>query len=125
LMKIVLGILLVILLLLQLRLWRGEGSLADIDRLDNEIAAQTAANAVLTQRNDGLLHEVSDLKTGLDSVEEHARSELGLIKQGETYYLIVDKAATTATAAAATSTSSTQATPIPTTSPPTTTVLAQ
>ncbi|MES2606600.1 MAG: septum formation initiator family protein [Pseudomonadota bacterium] len=100
-MKIVLGVLLVVLVLLQLRLWHGEGSLSDIDRLENEIVTQAEANAVLEQRNDGLLGEVSDLKTGLDSVEEHARSELGLIKQDETYYLIVDKdAARSATAAA-------------------------
>jgi cell division protein FtsB len=96
-MKIVLGVLLVILVLLQLRLWRGEGSLSDIDRLENEITEQAEANAKLEQRNDGLLQEVSDLKTGLDSVEEHARSELGLIKKDETYYLIVDKDAARAT----------------------------
>jgi len=90
-MKYVLGLLVVVLVLLQIRLWRGEGSLADIDRLEHEIEAQAVANRGLDARNEGLLGEVSDLKTGLDSVEEHARSELGLIKQGETYYLIVDK----------------------------------
>jgi cell division protein FtsB len=90
-MKIMIGILVVILVLLQVRLWTGEGSISDIQRLEGEIARQTADNAVLAQRNEGLLQEVSDLKTGLDSVEEHARSELGLIKQGETYYLLVDK----------------------------------
>lgn len=90
-MRYVLGLLLVVLVLLQLRLWRGEGSLSDIERLEGEIEAQAVANKQLEVRNDGLLGEVSDLKTGLDSVEEHARSELGLIKQGETYYLMVDK----------------------------------
>jgi cell division protein FtsB len=90
-MRYILGVLLVILLLLQLRLWVGEGSLTDIDRLDEEIAAQGQANAVLEARNTALQQEVSDLKTGLDSIEEHARSELGLIKQGETYYLLIDK----------------------------------
>lgn len=90
-MRYVLGLLVVVLVLLQMRLWRGEGSLSDIDRLEGEIVEQAEANKGLEERNDGLLGEVSDLKTGLDSVEEHARSELGLIKQGETYYLIVDK----------------------------------
>ncbi|HTQ99295.1 MAG TPA: septum formation initiator family protein [Candidatus Acidoferrum sp.] len=90
-MKTILGILIVILAVLQVRLWRGEGSLADIDRLQREIDNQSAANAGLEQRNKGLKQEVRDLKTGLDSVEEHARSELGLIKHGETYYLIADK----------------------------------
>lgn len=101
-MKYVLGLLLVILVLLQLRLWRGEGSLSDIDRLEHEIEAQAEANKGLEVRNDSLLGEVSDLKTGLDSVEEHARSELGLIKQGETYYLIVDKDAANPQAATTT-----------------------
>jgi len=90
-MKIVLAILIVVLVALQVRLWRGEGSLSDIERLEHEIASQSTTNAGLEKRNKGLLHEVSDLKTGLDSVEEHARSEMGLIKHGETYYLIVDK----------------------------------
>ncbi|MEI7948682.1 MAG: septum formation initiator family protein [Gammaproteobacteria bacterium] len=90
-MKIVLAILIVVLVALQIRLWRGEGSLSDIERLEHEIASQTATNAGLDQRNKRLLQQVSDLKTGLDSVEEHARSEMGLIKKGETYYLIVDK----------------------------------
>jgi cell division protein FtsB len=95
------GVLVIILVLLQVRLWTGEGSLSDIQRLESNIAAQTSANALLAQRNESLLQEVSDLKTGLDSVEEHARSELGLIKQGETYYLLVDKEDVPRTAAQA------------------------
>lgn len=90
-MKVVLAVLIVVLIALQVRLWRGEGSMADIDRLKGEIATQARTNAGLEQRNTSLLQEVSDLKTGRDSVEEHARSELGLIKHGETFYLIVDK----------------------------------
>lgn len=90
-MKIVIGLLVIVLVLLQISLWTGEGSLSDIQRLEAAIEEQAAANARLAQRNEGLLQEVSDLKNGLDSVEEHARSELGLIKRGETYYLLVDK----------------------------------
>lgn len=101
-MKYILGVLLVVLLLLQMRLWRGEGSLSDIERLEDEIATQTEVNGRLAERNDSLKQEVSDLKTGLDSVEEHARSELGLVKKGETYYMIVDKDAVTPTAATTT-----------------------
>jgi cell division protein FtsB len=100
-MKLVLGVLLVVLLLLQLRIWRGEGSLADLNRLEAEIAAQTSANTELQKRNQKKLDDVSDLKSGLDSVEEHARSELGLIKQGETYYMIRDTNADKPAAAAA------------------------
>lgn len=90
--KIVLGILLVILVLLQVRLWTGTGGIAEIARLDTRIELQTEENADLTVRNQALMDEVSDLKNGLDSIEERARSELGLIRKGETFYLLVDDA---------------------------------
>jgi cell division protein FtsB len=89
-MKTLLLVLVVLLVLLQAQLWWGEGSVTDIRRLDGEIAEQDAANQQLKTRNDALLQEVNDLKNGLDSVEERARSELGLIKKGETFYLILD-----------------------------------
>lgn len=89
-LKLVLAVLLLILLLLQVRLWSGAGSLADIDRLQREIEQQQAENAGLLERNEALREEVSDLKTGLDSIEERARSELGLIRRGETFVLVVD-----------------------------------
>lgn len=91
-MKLVLVALLLVLLLLQVRLWSGAGSLADIDRLEREIARQQADNAVLQERNAAQRQEVEDLKNGLDSIEERARSELGLIRKGETFILIVDEA---------------------------------
>ena len=91
-MKIVLGILLVILVLLQVRLWTGVGSIAEISRLDTRIDLQTQENTGLEARNQALMDEVSDLKNGLDSIEERARSELGLIRKGETFYLLVDDA---------------------------------
>jgi len=92
-MKTLLAVLALLLLLLQTKLWQGEGSLSDIWRLDREIAAQSQANQQLQRRNDALLQEVNDLKNGLDSIEERARSELGLIKKGETFYLILDEPA--------------------------------
>lgn len=89
-MKAVLAILLCVLVMLQLRLWIGAGSVADIVRLEAAIAEQGGKNAELEARNDALLEEVSDLRNGLDSIEERARNELGLIRQGETFYLIVE-----------------------------------
>lgn len=89
-MKTVLVILLCVLVLLQVRLWTGPGSLADIVRLESAIAEQDAANAALAERNAVLMDDVSDLRNGLDSIEERARNELGLIRQGETFYLIVE-----------------------------------
>ena len=90
-LKYLLGILVVILILLQFRLWSGPGSLADISRLRTEIKTQESDNAVLQDRNQSLRQEVSDLKTGQDAIEERARSELGMVRKGETLYLIVDK----------------------------------
>lgn len=90
-MKLVLAALLIVLLLLQVRLWSGPGSLADINRLDGEIAVQQSDNALLVERNEALRQEVNDLKNGLDSIEERARSQLGLVRKGETFILVVDQ----------------------------------
>ena len=85
-------LLLVILLLgLQYRLWIGQGSWAEITALKRELEKQSVINDGLRQRNKILETEIRDLKSGMDSVEERARSELGLIKENETFYLIVDK----------------------------------
>jgi cell division protein FtsB len=92
-LKLVLAVFGLVLFWLQVRLWTGPGSLAEIDRLETEIETQIVSNAELQERNQALLQDVSDLKNGLDSVEERARSELGMIKKGETFYLIVDKEA--------------------------------
>ena len=90
-MKLLLLILGVLLIALQLRLWTGEGSIAEISAYDEKIASQSAENQTLQQRNEALLQEVADLKTGLDSIEERARDELGMIKKGETFFLIVEE----------------------------------
>jgi cell division protein FtsB len=89
--KFLLGILVLILVLLQLRLWTGTGSLQDINRLEQNIAEQEQENAGLQQRNEGLRDEVTELKTGMDAFEERARSELGLVRKGETYFLIMEE----------------------------------
>ncbi|MES2624552.1 MAG: septum formation initiator family protein [Pseudomonadota bacterium] len=90
-LKLVLIFFGLVLFWLQIRLWTGAGSLAEIDRLESEIETQILSNAELENRNQSLLQDVSDLKNGLDAVEERARSELGMVKKGETFYLIVDK----------------------------------
>lgn len=90
-MKMILIILALLFIILQLRLWSGEGGIAEISTYDGEIDAQTAENTELAARNDALLQEVTDLKTGLDSIEERARSELGMVKKGETFFLIVEE----------------------------------
>ncbi len=89
-MRIVIGILVILLLLLQYRLWVGEGSLAEVHALRKEVQAQKAELDTMQKRNNALRAEVQDLKKGLDAIEERARSELGMIRDNEEFYQIVD-----------------------------------
>ena len=77
---------------LQVRLWIGEGSLAHVSTLQAQVTRKSAENEVREQRNQVLHAEIIELKSGLESIEEKARSELGMIKKGETFYLLVDEA---------------------------------
>ncbi len=71
---------------LQYRLWIGNGSLAQATELRQQIAEQDAENKRLQERNRVLDAEVSELKKGMETVEERARQELGMVKNGETLY---------------------------------------
>lgn len=88
-MKWLTVVLLVLLGLLQYRLWFGKNSVPDYLALEQEVAGQRAQNANLLQRNRLLKADISDLKIGLEAIEERARNELGLIKKGETFYRIL------------------------------------
>ena len=86
--------LLLLLVLAQYRLWLAEeGSLAELHRLEQEIERQEALNENLRDRNAELEHEVVELQQGLETVEERAREDLGMIREGETYYQVVEPAA--------------------------------
>lgn len=87
-MKWMLAILLILLLGLQYRLWVGEGSLAEVARLEREVSLQQAENDRLHERNQVLAVEVENLKTGLDSIEERARNDIGMIKKNETFFMV-------------------------------------
>ena len=76
---------------LQTRLWVGEGSYAHASGLSEEVERHDAENEQKRERNKVLHAEILDLRDGLDAVEEKARSEFGLIKSGETFYLLVDQ----------------------------------
>ncbi|MEJ8568395.1 cell division protein FtsB [Elongatibacter sediminis] len=88
-MRLLLAILLVLLALLQFNLWFGEGGFADIRRLEQRVSEQERENALLQQRNRELEAEVDDLRQGLEAIEERARSEMGMIKEGEEFYQVV------------------------------------
>lgn len=75
---------------LQVRLWLGEGGHRAVSALQAQVDRQTRENAGLQQRNDALAAEVEDLKSGEEAIEERARSELGMIRPGETFYRVVD-----------------------------------
>jgi len=88
--QILCGILIVVILILQARLWLGDGSITHRWQLQEEIDEQAFENRRLKDRNLVLEAEVIDLKSGLESIEERARNELGMIKKGETFYLLVN-----------------------------------
>ena len=83
-------ILLALLIALELKLWAGEGGMRDVWRLEKQLAEQREENLKLKQRNEKLAAEVEDLKNGKEAIEERARSELGLVKPGETFYHVVE-----------------------------------
>lgn len=89
-MRILTGILVLLFVVLQYDLWVGEGSLASAWRLQQSVTAQQKENNGLKQRNAALGAEVVDLKQGLDAIEERARNELGMIKDGETFIQVVE-----------------------------------
>ena len=91
-MKILVAALFISLLaILQYDLWFGDGGLTAAWELEERIAEQKQENDRLQLRNDTLTAEVTDLKSGLAAIEERARSELGMIKEGETFVQIIDK----------------------------------
>lgn len=87
---LVLGLVL-LLVFLQYRLWVGEGSLAELRDLRERIAETEEELAQLQRRNNALAAEVEDLRTGVDAIEERARSELGMIQSGEVFLQVVEK----------------------------------
>ncbi|MCF6211733.1 MAG: cell division protein FtsB [Gammaproteobacteria bacterium] len=89
-MKTIIAVLAVLFVLLQYKLWFGEGSMMEVWKLDRAIAVQGAENAQLLERNQALAAEVADLKQGVDAIEERARRELGMIKKGEIFFQVVD-----------------------------------
>ncbi len=89
-MRWLLLLLIFLLVLLQYRLWVGDGSLAEVWDLYQQVEMQTQENQRLRERNQALEAEVQDLKQGLEAIEERAREELGMIRDGETFYQIVE-----------------------------------
>ncbi len=90
-MRVFTAILLVLLVLLQYRLWFGKNSVPDYLALKENVILQQNANAKLQQRNKLLFADTDDLKLGLEAIEERARNELGMIKENETFFRLIPK----------------------------------
>ena len=89
-MRILAGALAVLILLLQYPLWLGKGGWLRVWELDRQVQAQKERNSRLQARNKALDAEVRDLKQGLDAVEERARYDLGMVKQDEVFFRVVE-----------------------------------
>ena len=80
-----------LIVLLQYPLWLGKGGWLRVWEIDRQVKAQKGGNAALRVRNDALDAEVRDLKQGYDAIEERARYELGMIRQDEIFYHVMEK----------------------------------
>ena len=89
-MRWLVSLLVFLLLVLQYRLWLGEGGYAEVWRLGRAVETQRLENERLRERNAALEAEVEDLKQGTAAIEERARNELGMIGKGEVFYQIVE-----------------------------------
>ena len=86
-------LLLALILYFQYRFWVGEGSLADLSSVRQELQQRSSENDLLIERNQLLAEEVKALKSGTAAIEQRARTELGMVKENETFYLIIDEKA--------------------------------
>ena len=91
-MRVVIAILLLVTIYLQYSLWFGRGGIREVNKLAQAVEAQRDEIAHLQDRNRALEAEVMDLKQGLEAIEERARSEMGMIRDGEVFFRLIDPA---------------------------------
>jgi cell division protein FtsB len=90
-LKVLTLILIALIALLQYPLWLGKGSWLKVWEIDQQVTRQHESNRKLQMRNAALDAEVRDLKQGHEAIEERARNELGMIKQNEIFFHIVNE----------------------------------
>ncbi|MCW8994528.1 MAG: cell division protein FtsB [Psychromonas sp.] len=90
-MRLFMLLLVLLMGIVQYHLWFGKNGLQDKYALRKEVEMIERNNAKLKQRNQMMFSEIDSLKSGLEAVEERARNELGLIKEGETFFRIIPK----------------------------------
>lgn len=92
-MRILALILISLLGWLQYELWLGKNGITDFNVVNSELDVQGQVNHSLQARNTEMFAEIDDLRQGLDAIEERARHELGMIKEGETFYRVIGEEA--------------------------------
>ena len=89
-MRFILFILILVLVGLQYKFWLGDGSVLQWKQLEKKIAVQKDENDKLASRNHAIEADILELKSGDQALEEQARYELGMVKNGETYYQFIE-----------------------------------
>ncbi|MEY3759613.1 MAG: Cell division protein ftsB [Pseudomonadota bacterium] len=89
-MKYLLSIITLLIILLQYRLWQGDGGIAEITTLQLRLDDFKEQVEEKKQRNETLYAEVEDLRKGQEALEERARDELGMMREGETFFQVLE-----------------------------------
>lgn len=89
-MRWLLLVLVALLGLFQYQLWFGEGGLSHKTVLQDRAEQQAQENRGLEERNQGLTDAVTGLRDGLEAIEERARYDLGMVREGETFYMVIE-----------------------------------
>jgi len=90
LIKLVNAFLLLLLVLIHYGLWAGQSSLGVYFELKESVSQQTQENERNKARNDVLYAEINDLRNGREAIEERARNDLGMIREGEVFYRVIE-----------------------------------
>ncbi len=89
-MKIIIAIIILLIIHFQYRIWIGDGSVAQIDAYQQRLDELKKQAEEKRQRNEALYAEVLDLRKGQEAIEERARDELGMIKEDETFFHVLE-----------------------------------
>jgi cell division protein FtsB len=88
-MRAISTLLAVLLLAIQWPLWFGKGGWLRVSELERQLAVQRAGNAQLAERNAQVAAEVASLREGRGAIEERARHDLNMVREGETFFQLI------------------------------------
>jgi cell division protein FtsB len=89
-MKIIIALIILLIIHFQYRIWVGDGSIAQIDAYQQRLDELKKQAEEKRERNEALYAEVLDLRKGQEAIEERARDELGMIKEDETFFHVLE-----------------------------------